>query len=132
LAGIGRDEDIFQRFEKDLRTPQRRSPLDAFLPAAETLESAVAPPPTPEPTPMPEPAANDFGALADIDRDPEPPPRPRAKRKRSAPLRAEKPKSLQEEITEFMNRDRPQTGVEEDLSAWTTGMDPNSDPDKDP
>jgi len=130
MAGIGQDDDIFRRFEKELRSPQRRSPLDAFLPASDAIESAVAPPPA---APMPDLAAHDFGALADIDRDPEPspPPRPKAKRKRAAPATPEKPKSLQDEIQEFMNRDRPQAAAEDDLSAWTTGMDPNTDPDKD-
>ncbi len=127
----GDDKDIYQRFEIAVRTPKRRLLVDAFLPAPEALESAVTPPPPP---PLPEPAAEDLRALARLDAEgPPPPPKPKAKKKRRSEdaILTEKPKSLQEEIAEFMNRDRPPgTAAEEDLASFlSTSLDPNADPE---
>ena len=125
------DKDIYQRFEIAVRTPKRRLLVDAFLPAPETLESAVTPPPPP---PLPEAVAEDLGVLARLDAgEPPPPPRPRAKKKRRGDetILKDKPKSLQEEIAEFMNRDKPPGGAaEDDLDSFLNpSLDPNTDPE---
>lgn len=125
------DRDIYRRFEIAVRTPKRRLLVDGFLPAPETLESAVTPP---APPPMPESAAEDLGALSRLDaEEPPPPPKPKTKKKRRADesILKEKPKSLQEEIAEFMNRDQPPgAAAEEDLASFlNSSLDPNTDPE---
>jgi len=95
--------DLIGRFELEVRTPRQRILIDAFLPAPETIPSAVPPPPPPAA------AAPDEGigfvqrlrAEEPAERpapDPSPPPRPRRPKRQSAAT-----KSLQEEIEEFMS-----------------------------
>ena len=101
-------QELYQRFEIEVRTPKRRLLIDALLPDPSTIPSSLpvvqAPPPV---------AAEDLGFLGRdriADRDPEPGeerPRPRKKAKPAPARRKEGPKSLEEEVAEFMNRDRP-------------------------
>jgi hypothetical protein len=104
------DLDIYQRFELEVRTPKRRLLLDAFLPSPDALPSVVAPPPPPPP--LPGVSEEEAGLLARLGpREPEEPPPPRRRHKSAEPAKArkkrqpEKPRTLQEEIDEFMNRD---------------------------
>jgi type IV secretory pathway VirB10-like protein len=124
--------DLYQRFEIQVRTPKKRTFLDAFLPAPESLESTVAPS-TPPPLPVPEMTpeeANMFRRREPEDNAPEPAPKARA-RKKTAPRKKEAPKSLQDEITEFMNRDRPALAPDDDLSSLVDqALDPKTGPDK--
>ncbi len=102
--------DIYQRFEIEVRTPKKRLLVDAFLPPAESLPSTVAPPPPPPlPATSPEEAAflarlEERGAAA------EPPPPPRRKKpgtdNKKAARAAQRPKTLEEEVQEFMNSGR--------------------------
>lgn len=109
------DRDLYQRFEVVVRTPKRRLPLDAFLPPPEAIESAVKPPPAPAP---PEISPEEIGLFRhrDEEDEPPPPPRPRPKRRADSSKKKETPKTLQEEIEDFMKRDR-------------AGLDPNLDPE---
>lgn len=122
--------DLYQRFELLVRTPKKRLLLDAFLPAPDALPSAVAPPPPP---PMPDLSPDEVGMLARLDRDeepPAPPPKPAKKRKAAEAKKKGPPKSLQDEITEFMNRDGTALAPEEDLKSFlTNSLDPNTDPE---
>jgi hypothetical protein len=121
--------DLYQKFETLVRTPKKRMLLDAFLPAPETLPSAVAPPPPP---PMANLSPDEVGMLSRLDREeeePAPPPRP-AKKRKTAEKKKEAPKSLQDEIAEFMNRDGTALAPEEDLKAFlNNSLDPNADPE---
>lgn len=100
------EPDIYQRFEREVRTPARRLLVDNLLPPPETIESAVTPPPPPVPLPGEAPEEERlFARLEAQDTEPEEKPKPRrkvaaAKKKKTE----EKPKSLQEEIEEFMSR----------------------------
>jgi len=128
----GDSEDLYQRFEREVRAPRRRMLLDAFLPPPESLESAVAPP---APPPLPEPSPEEAGLLARLD-GAEPPPEPRpkpAKKRRAAPVKKkEAPLSLQEEIAEFMNRDQTALSPDDDIDAFLkNSLDPNVDPEPD-
>lgn len=129
MARDGRD--LYQRFEIQVRTPKKRTPLDAFLPPPESLESSVAPsvpPPLPVPEMTPE-EANMFRRREPEDDEPEPAPKARAKKKTAA-KKKESPKSLQDEITEFMNRDRPALAPDDDLSSLVDqALDPKTGPD---
>ncbi len=99
--------DIYQRFELEVRTPRKRLLVDAFLPSPESLPSTVTPP---EPPPLPavsEEEADFVARLAARESEPEPEPK---RKKASAPKKrkkaVEQPKSLQEEVEEFMNSSR--------------------------
>ncbi len=104
-------QELYQRFETAVRTPKRRLLIDALLPDAAAIASSlpVAPPP-------PTFVAEDF-ALPDRDRDrdmEEERQRPRRKARPAAARRKEAPKSLEEEVAEFMNRDRGSAGKSRD------------------
>lgn len=123
--------DLYQRLEREVRTPKRPLLLDAFLPPPESIASAVTPPP-----PAPEPTPEEAGFLARLQGEEpaaEPAAKP-AKKRRAAPAKKkeEAPKSLQEEIAEFMNRDQPALAPEDDLdSLLNSSLDPNVDPKPD-
>ena len=130
---MGRDDkDIYQRFELVVRTPKRRILLDAFLPAPGTLESSVTPkepPPLPIPEMTPE-EMNLYRPRARDEEEPAPEPKPRARRK-TALKKKEAPKSLQEEVAEFMKRDQTALAPDDDLTASiNSALDPKLDPDK--
>lgn len=111
-------QDLYQRLEIEVRTPKRRLALDAFLPDPATLPSAVA---APAPPPLPEmgPEEAHFFRRHEADGDPEPEPKPRRKAKSAAAPKNKKesPKSLQEEIEEFMSRDRRAYAPDDDLES---------------
>ena len=99
--------DIYQRFELELRTPRKRLLVDAFLPSPDSLPSTVIPPPPP---PLPAVSEEEAGFIARLEaREPEPAPEPTRKKvsgtKKKKKL-VERPKSLQEEVEEFMNSGR--------------------------
>ena len=110
-------DELYLLFEREVRTPADRLPLDAFLPPADTIPSAVARPKTPAPAPEAAPGATlaqilgrapdatPAGDEASVRRKPRP-------RKTAAPAR-----SLEEEIADFLD----QRG---------TALAPDSDPEK--
>jgi hypothetical protein len=125
-------KDIYERFELEVRTPKRRLLLDAFLPPPETLESTVTPP---APPPVPEEAVGEFrlGVRRDEEEEPAPRPAPRSKRRGAAARKREGPKSLQEEIDEFMKRDQTALAPEtEPEPAPKAAPDRKADPDTEP
>ncbi len=97
--------DLFRRFELELRTPKQPLLIDAFLPPPDTITSSI-----PAPTSLAaEQAAQPQGFVQQLRaQDPQPadeepqarPPKPKSSAE-PGPAR-----SLQEEIEEFMNRDR--------------------------
>ena len=100
-------QELYTLLEREVRTPREKLPLDAFLPAADAILSAIARPIAPAPPPdAPEPVPGAalrqiLGAPGPEEMPAEPPPPPR--RRRSAPSN-EREKSLEEEVAEFMNR----------------------------
>ena len=122
-------KDLYERFELQVRTPRKRILLDAFLPSPETLEPSVAsqlPPPLPVPDMTPE-EINMFRRREPEDDAPAPKPRSRKK----AAKKKEEPKSLQDEIAEFMHRDQTALAPDDDLAALVdNALDPKPDPDK--
>lgn len=127
-------KDLYQRFELLVRTPARRILVDAFLPPPESLESTVAPeasPPLPVPDMTPE-EMNMFRRREPEDDEPAPEPKPRPRSKKKAAARKnEENRSLQDEIAEFMGRDRPALAPDDDLKASIdNALDPKPDPDK--
>ncbi len=133
---VDSDLDIYQRLEREVRTPKRRLLLDAFLPPPESIESTVMPPPPPPPLPGESPEEIGLGSLRDRDRhEPPPEPRPKSRKKKAPPKKAEKPQSLQEEIEEFMKRDGAGLSPEDDIGPFqnppiASTPKPEPDPDK--
>ena len=122
-------KDIYQRFELQARTPKKRILVDAFLPAPETLAPTVAPQ-APSPLPVPDMTQEEINMFRR--REPEddaPAPKPRSRKK--AAKKKEEPKSLQDEIAEFMHRDQSALAPDDDLAALVDNpLDPKPDPDK--
>ncbi len=125
-------KDIYQRFEQQVRTPKKRTLLDAFLPAPGALESSVAPQ-VPPPLPVPEMTveeANMFRRREPEEDEAASAPKPRAKKKAASKKKVES-KSLQDEIAEFMNRDQTALAPDDDLSSLVDhALDPKPEPDK--
>jgi hypothetical protein len=103
MSGADRP-DLFLRLERELRTPLRPLPIDAFLPSPDAIPSSI---------PASAPAAAEHAApvqgFVQQWREQEPPeaaeepaPRPRKPRK---PAQTGASKSLKDEIEEFMKRD---------------------------
>ncbi len=95
--------DLFHRLERELRKPKEPLPIDAFLPPAETIASAI-------PAPVYESAqqaAQPQGFVQQLRaQDPEAASEEKARpRKRKKKMQPSTNKSLQDEIDEFMNRD---------------------------
>jgi hypothetical protein len=101
-------QELYTLLEREVRTPREKLPLDAFLPAAEAILSAIArpvaaPPPPDAPEPAPGAALRQIlGAPASGEEMPAEPPAP-PRRRRNAPVN-EREKSLEEEVAEFMSR----------------------------
>ncbi len=110
--------DIYQRFELEVRTPRKRLLVDAFLPSPESLPSTVTPPPPP---PLPAVSEEEASFMARLEaRESAPEPAPEPKRKKASATKkkknaVEQPKSLQEEVEEFMNSSRHALVPEDDL-----------------
>ena len=125
--------DIYQRFELQVRTPKKRLLIDAFLPPPESLEPTVAPQ-LPPPLPVPDMTVeeiNMFRRREPEDDEPAPAPKPRSKKKPLAKKKKEESMSLQDEVAEFMSRDRPALAPDDDLSALVdNALDPKPDPNK--
>jgi hypothetical protein len=96
-------QDLYLILERAVRTPKERLLVDAFLPPAEAIPSAVQPPAPPRAAdPAPGTGSDDdlLVRRPDAEETPEPPPPPRRRTKKSAGPQ----KSLEEEIAEFMSR----------------------------
>jgi len=124
-------KDLYQRFELEVRTPKNRVLLDAFLPSPDTLESSVAPE-VPLPLPVPEMTVEEANMFRRRERDEEEPvAKPRPKKKAAAKKKEPESKSLQDEIAEFMNRDRPALALDDDLASLVDqALDPATKTDK--
>src|SRR6266849_1793466 len=125
-------KDIYQRFELVVRTPKKRTLLDAFLPAPGSLESSVAPQ-VPPPLPVPEMTIEEANMFRRREpEEDEAPTAPKARAKKKAPLKKKvETKSLQDEIAEFMKRDQTALAPDDDLSSLVDhALDPKPGPDK--
>ena len=120
-------QELFRRLELEVRTPGEALPIDAFLPSPDTLPTEF-----PDPPPSSLPAqAREMGSLSDAEEEK----RERRKQRRGRKTRpagapAESPKKLEDEIQEFLNRDRPPGTRPEELSEFLDSIDLSEDPEK--
>src|SRR5262245_20782078 len=97
-------QDLYTLLEREVRTPKERLPLDAFLPAATAIASAiarpvVAAPPSQAAEPAPASALRQILGAPGPEEPAEATPPPRRRRRGQA---EEPRKSLEEEVAEFM------------------------------
>ena len=116
--------ELFRRLEKEIRAPKERLPIDAFLPAAEAL-------PTQFPDPPPSKVAAESREMgASEDSDEERRKRRRVRReKKAAPADASQPIKLEDEIQEFMNRDKREGTSPDEIAEFLGGFDPSETPE---
>jgi hypothetical protein len=114
-------QELFRRLEKEVRTRRQSLPIDGFLPDPETL-----------PTEFPDPPASalpvevrELGTLSEAeDRRRERRKMRRARRPPEEAAQSGKTLRLEDEIQEFMNRDRPPGSRPEELSEFIVDADP--------
>jgi hypothetical protein len=104
-------QELYKILEDEVRTPKETTLLDAFLPPASAIPSAFAAPPTPAGEQPPAGATLNQLLGRTLGEEPEPaaPPKRRPARKR-----AEKQKSIEEEIADFMSRDHSALAPDKD------------------
>jgi hypothetical protein len=118
--------ELFRTLELRVRTSRERLPIDAFLPAPESLPTDF-----PDPPPSALPAqVREMGTLAEAEERKKE--RRRLRRGKKPPEEQagqEKPRNLEDEIQEFMNRDLPPGVHPEALSQFMAGSDPSDTPE---
>jgi len=110
-------QELFRKLELEVRTPRERLPIDAFLPAPETLPTEFPdPPPSALPTQV-----RELGTAADAEQERRE--RRKQRRLRKPAPQAETPRKLEDEIQDFLNRDRPPGTRPEELSEFVDPTD---------
>lgn len=113
-------QELFRSLEREVRTPKERLPIDSFLPRPEEL-----------PTEFPDPPPSQLTAhVRELGAEPDRRERRRVRRvKKPAPQQAENPQNIEDEIHEFLNRNKPEGVKEDDFSEFQGGFDPTEIPE---
>jgi hypothetical protein len=116
--------DVFRKLEREVRTPREKLPIDAFLPSPDTLPTDFPDPPPSRLTAQ----VRELGISSDAGQER----RERRRQRRTQKPAAEPaaPKNIEEEISQFINRDKPEGPQEDDFSDFLGGFDPSEIPDK--
>jgi len=122
-------QELFRRLEREVRSPKEKLPIDTFLPSPDTLTTEFPDPPPSNLTAH----AREIGTSTDEEQQKLE--RRRQRRARKPPARdAEQapapPLKLEDEILDFMNRDKPEAVEDEDFSQFLGGFDPSEIPEK--
>jgi hypothetical protein len=116
--------ELFRRLEKEIRTPKERLPIDAFLPKAEALPTQF---PDPPPSKVPV-ESREVGGSEDADEARRQ--RRRVRReKKAVPADPSQPIKLEDEIQEFMNRDKKEGTSPDEIAEFLGGYDPTENPE---
>jgi len=116
--------ELFRRLEKEIRTPKERLPIDAFLPGVEALPTQF---PDPPPSKIPV-ESREVGGLQDDDEARRQ--RRKVRRvKKEAPADPAHPIKLEDEIQEFMNRDKREGTSPDEIKEFLGGFDPTETPE---
>lgn len=112
--------ELFRRLEREVRLAAKRLPIDAFLSAPDSLPTLF-----PDPPSMAHPShSREMGGT--LESDEERRARRRASRTKKAPAPQEqKPVKLEDEIQEFMNRDKRDELRAEEIAEFLGGFDPS-------
>ncbi len=118
--------ELFRRLEREVRLSGEKLPIDAFLPPRDALPTEF---PDPPPAQVPAESRELGGSFENEEQRREERRRLRRVRK-SAPAPADaKPLKLEDEIQEFMNRDRKEGSQDEDIKDFLGGFDPSEIPE---
>ena len=116
--------ELFRRLEKEIRTPKERLPIDAFLPPVETMPTQF---PDPPPSKIPVQSREVGGSEESEDARRQ---RRRVRReKKPAPADPSQPIKLEDEIQEFMNRDKREGTSPDEIAEFLGGFDPSEVPE---
>jgi hypothetical protein len=116
--------ELFRRLESEIRTPKERLPIDAFLPAVEALPTQF---PDPPPSKIPVQSREVGGSEEDDEARRQ---RRKVRReKKPAPADPSQPIKLEDEIQEFMNRDKKEGTNPDEIAEFLGGYDPTEVPE---
>lgn len=117
--------ELFRRLEREIRLAGEKLPIDAFLPAADALPTEF---PDPPPVHVPAESREMGGGMQDEEQRREE--RRRLRRvKKPAPAADATPLKLEDEIQEFMNRDKKEGAKPEEIKDFLGGFDPSEIPE---
>ena len=117
--------ELFRRLEREIRLAGEKLPIDAFLPALEALPTDF-----PEPPQVHVPAeSRDLGGSEESEAQRREERRRLRRVRKSAPASEVKPLNLQDEIQEFMNRDKKEDAKPEEIKDFLGGFDPSEIPE---
>lgn len=117
-------QELLRQLEIEVRTPAERLPIDTFLPSPESLPSDFSPAPSMA-------QAGQARELGGMEGEKSVPPKspPRGVHPDPSRRSPDTPKSLHEEVHEFMSRHQPARFDQEEDSDLLQGFDPNSLPE---
>ena len=116
--------ELFRRLELEIRTPKERLPIDAFLPPVEALPTQFPdPPPSKIPVQSREVGGSEESDEARRER------RKVRRDKKPAPADPSQPIKLEDEIQEFMNRDKKEGTTPDEIAEFLGGFDPTEVPE---
>lgn len=118
--------ELFRRLEREVRLAGEKLPIDAFLPARDTLPTEF---PDPPPVQAPAESRDLGGGFEDEEQRRAERRRLRRVRKPAPPAADAKPLKLEDEIQEFMNRDKKEGAQPEDIKDFLGGFDPSEIPE---
>jgi hypothetical protein len=117
--------ELFRRLEREVRLSGEKLPIDAFLPALEALPTEF-----PDPPQVHLPAeARELGGNIESDEQRREERRRLRRVRKPAPAPDAKPLKLEDEIQEFMNRDRKEEAKPEEIKDFLGGFDPSEIPE---
>ena len=117
--------ELFRRLEKEIRTPKERLPIDAFLPSVEALPTQF---PDPPPSKVPV-QSREVGGMQESDDEARRERRKARREKKPAPADPSQPIKLEDEIQEFMNRDKKEGTTPDEIAEFLGGFDPTEVPE---
>ena len=115
--------ELLRRLELEIRSRRERLPMDAFLPPLEALVTEF---PDPPPSKVPV-ESREVGSLEDSEEQRRL--RQRVRRTKKPPADPGKEVKLEDEIHEFMNRDKKEGATADEIAEFLGGYDPTENPE---
>lgn len=113
--------ELFRRLEREVRLAAKRLPIDAFLSAPDTLPTQF---PDPPPTSLPS-HSREMGGSLESDEERRERRKARRAKKPAQPAEGQPPVKLEDEIQQFMNRDKLEGAHPDEIAEFLGGFDPS-------
>ncbi|PYQ11209.1 MAG: hypothetical protein DMH00_08730 [Acidobacteria bacterium] len=117
--------ELFRRLEREIRLSKARLPIDGFLPSPESLPTEF---PDPPPSTLPS-QSREMGSSQDADEARRERRKMRRVKKAAPPPAEEQPVRLEDEIQEFINRDKQEGTSADEMAEFLGGFDPSEIPE---